>query len=151
MDDDLSLSHTRWNCKYHIVFIPKYRRKEIYGKLRSDIGQIIRQLCSYKGVEIIEAHAMSDHIHMLVRIPPKIAVSNFMGYLKGKSSLMIFERHANLKYKYGNRNFWAKGFFVSTVGLDTKKVQEYIRDQEKEDMMKDNLSNKEYKDPFKGS
>ena len=149
MDDDLSLSHTRWNCKYHIVFIPKYRRKEIYGKLRSDIGQIIRQLCSYKGVEIIEAHAMLDHIHMLVRIPPKIAVSNFMGYLKGKSSLMIFERHANLKYKYGNRNFWAKGFFVSTVGLDTKKVQEYIRDQEKEDMMQDNLSNKEYKDPFK--
>ena len=150
MDDDLSLSHTRWNCKYHIVFIPKYRRKEIYGKLRSDIGQIIRQLCSYKGVEIIEAHAMPDHIHMLVRIPPKIAVSNFMGYLKGKSSLMIFERHVNLKYKYGNRNFWAKGFFVSTVGLDTKKVQEYIRDQEKEDMMQDNLSNKEYKDPFKG-
>ena len=150
MDDNLSLSHTRWNCKYHIVFIPKYRRKEIYGKLRSDIGQIIRQLCSYKGVEIMEAHAMPDHIHMLVRIPPKIAVSNFMGYLKGKSSLMIFERHANLKYKYGNRNFWAKGFFVSTVGLDTKKVQEYIRDQEKEDMMQDSLSNKEYKDPFKG-
>ena len=150
MDDDLSLSHTRWNCKYHIVFIPKYRRKAIYGKLRSDIGQIIRQLCEYKGVEIIEAHAMPDHIHMLVRIPPKIAVSNFMGYLKGKSSLMIFERHANLKYKYGNRNFWAKGFFVSTVGLDTKKVQEYIRDQEKEDMMQDSLSNKEYKDPFKG-
>ena len=150
MDDDLSLSHTRWNCKYHIVFIPKYRRKEIYGKLRSDIGQIIRQLCSYKGVEIMEAHAMPDHIHMLVRIPPKIAVSNFMGYLKGNSSLMIFERHANLKYKYGNRNFWAKGFFVSTVGLDTKKVQEYIRDQEKEDMMQDSLSNKEYKDPFKG-
>ena len=150
MDDDLSLSHTRWNCKYHIVFIPKYRRKAIYGKLRSDIGQILRQLCSYKGVEIIEAYAMLDHIHMLVRIPPKIAVSNFMGYLKGKSSLMIFERHANLKYKYGNRNFWAKGFFVSTVGLDTKKVQEYIRDQEKEDMMHDNLSNKEYKDPFKG-
>ena len=150
MGDDLSLSHTRWNCKYHIVFIPKYRRKEIYGKLRLDIGQILRQLCTYKGVEIIEAHAMPDHIHMLVRIPPKIAVSNFMGYLKGKSSLMIFERHANLKYKYGNRNFWAKGFFVSTVGLDTKKVQEYIRDQEKEDMMQDNLSNKEYKDPFKG-
>ena len=150
MDDDVSLSHTRWKCKYHIVFIPKYRRKEIYGKSRSDIGQILRQLCSYKGVEIIEAYAMLDHIHMLVRIPPKIAVSNFMGYLKGKSSLMIFERHANLKYKYGNRNFWAKGFFVSTVGLDTKKVQEYIRDQEKEDMMHDNLSNKEYKDPFKG-
>ena len=151
MDDDLSLSHTRWNCKYHIVFIPKYRRKEIYGKIRTDIGQIIRQLCAYKDVEIIEAHAMPDHIHMLVRIPPKIAVSDFMGYLKGKSSLMIFERHANLKYKYGNRNFWAKGFYVSTVGLDTKKVQEYIRDQEKEDMIQDNLSSKEYKDPFKGS
>ena len=150
MDDDLSLSHTRWNCKYHIVFIPKYRRKTIYGKLRSDIGQIIRQLCEYKGVEIMEAHAMPDHIHMLVRIPPKLAVSNFMGYLKGKSSLMIFERHSNLKYKYGNRNFWAKGFFVSTVGLDTKKVQEYIRDQENEYMMHDNLSSKEYKDPFKG-
>ena len=151
MDDDLSLSHTRWNCKYHIVFIPKYRRKEIYGKIRTDIGQIIRQLCAYKDVEIIEAHAMPDHIHMLVRIPPKIAISNFMGYLKGKSSLMIFERHATLKYKYGNRNFWAKGFYVSTVGLDTKKVQEYIRDQEKEDMIQDNLSSKEYKDPFKGS
>lgn len=151
MDDDLSLSHTRWNCKYHIVFIPKYRRKEIYGKISTDIGQIIRQLCAYKDVEIIEAHAMPDHIHMLVRIPPKIAVSNFMGYLKGKSSLMIFERHANLKYKYGNRNFWAKGFYVSTVGLDAKKVQEYIRDQEKEDMIQDNLSSKEYKDPFKCS
>jgi len=151
MDDDLSLSHTRWNCKYHIVFIPKYRRKEIYGKIRTDIGQIIRQLCAYKDVEIIEVHAMPDHIHMLVRIPPKIAVSNFMGYLKGKSSLMIFERHSNLKYKYGNRNFWAKGFYVSTVGLDTKKVQEYIRDQEKEDMIQDNMTSKEYKDPFKGS
>ena len=104
-NDDSSLSHTRWNCKYYIVFIPKYRRKEIYGKIRIDIGRIIRQLCEYKDVEIVEAHAMSDHIHMLVRIPPKISVSGFMGYLKGKSSLMIFERHANLKYKYGNRNF----------------------------------------------
>ena len=149
-NDDSSLSHTRWICKYHIVFIPKYRRKEIYGKLRSDIGKIIRQLCEYKGVEIVEAHACSDHIHMLVKIPPKIAVSNFMGYLKGKSSLMIFEKHANLKYKYGNRNFWAKGYFVSTVGLNTETVKEYIRNQEKEDMMEDNLSTKEYKDPFKG-
>ena len=111
-NDDSSLSHTRWNCKYHIVFIPKYRRKEIYGKLRSDIGKILRTLCEYKEVEIIEAHAMKDHIHMLVMIPPKLAVSSFMGYLKGKSSLMIFERHANLKYKYGNRNFLAKGIFV---------------------------------------
>lgn len=149
-NDDSSLSHTRWNCKYHVVFIPKYRRKEIYGKLRMDIGRIIRQLCEYKGVEIVEAHACSDHIHMLVRIPPKIAVSNFMGYLKGKSSLMIFERHANLKYKYGNRNFWAKGYFVSTVGLNAETVKEYIKNQEKEDMMEDNLSTKEYKDPFKG-
>ena len=149
-NDDSSLSHTRWNCKYHVVFIPKYRRKEIYGKIRADIGRIIRQLCEYKGVEIVEAHACSDHIHMLVKIPPKIAVSNFMGYLKGKSSLMIFEWHANLKYKYGNRNFWAKGYFVSTVGLNAETVKEYIKNQEKEDMMEDNLSTKEYKDPFKG-
>ena len=126
-NDDSSLSHTRWNCKYHIVFIPKYRRKEIYGKLRSDIGKILRTLCEYKEVEIIEAHAMKDHIHMLVMIPPKLAVSSFMGYLKGKSSLMIFERHANLKYKYGNRNFWAKGYFVSTVGLKDEVVREYIK------------------------
>ena len=149
-NDDSSLSHTRWNCKYHVVFIPKYRRKEIYGKIRADIGRIIRQLCEYKGVEIVEAHECSDHIHMLVKIPPKIAVSNFMGYLKGKSSLMIFGRHANLKYKYGNRNFWVKGYFVSTVGLNAEIVKEYIKNQEKEDMMEDNLSTKEYKDPFKG-
>ena len=149
-NDDSSLSHTRWNCKYHIVFIPKYRRKEIYGKLRADIGQILRQLCEYKGVEIVEAHAMCDHIHMLVKIPPKLAVSSFMGYLKGKSSLMIFERHANLKYKYGNRNFWAKGYYVSTVGLNTEVVKEYIKNQEFEDMKEDQLSTKEYKDPFKG-
>ena len=149
-DDISSLSHTKWNCQYHIVFTPKYRRKAIYAKLRSDIGKYLRRLCEYKGVEIIEAHACSDHIHMLVKIPPKIAVSNFMGYLKGKSSLMIFEKHANLKYKYGNRNFWAKGYFVSTVGLNTETVKEYIRNQEKEDMMQDNLSTKEYKDPFKG-
>jgi len=139
----------RWNCKYHIVFIPKYRRKEIYGQLRSDIGQILRQLCQYKEVEIIEAHAMSDHIHMLVAIPPKLAVSTFMGYLKGKSSLQIFERHANLKYKYGNRNFWAKGYFVSTVGLNDEVVKEYIRNQENEDMMEDRINLKEYQDPFK--
>lgn len=132
------------------MFIPKYRRKAIYGKLRADIGQIIRQLCEYKGVEILEAHAMSDHIHMLVTIPPKLAVSNFMGYLKGKSTLMIFERHANLKYKFGNRNFWAKGYYVSTVGLNKEKVAEYIRNQEQEDMMHDKMTSKEYQDPFKG-
>ena len=148
--DDSSLSHTKWNCKYHIVFIPKYRRKAIYGKLRADIGQILRQLCNYKNVEIMEAHAMPEHIHMLLKIPPKISVSGFMGYLKGKSALMIFERHANLKYRYGNRHFWAKGFFVSTVGLNTKVVEDYIRNQEKEDMVQDNLSTKEHVDPFKG-
>ena len=150
MNDDSSLSHTRWNCKCHIVFVPKYRRKVIYGKLRKDIGTIIRQLCAYKDVEIIEGHAMPDHIHILVKIPPKISVSSFMGYLKGKSSLMIFERFANLEYKFGNKVFWTKGYYVSTVGLDTKKVQEYIRDQEKEDLMTDTMSTKEYVDPFKG-
>ncbi len=147
-NDDSSLSHTRWNCKYHIVFISKYKRKAIYGKLRVDIGGILRQLCTYKSVEILEAHAMKDHIHML-KISPKLAVSSFMGYLKEKSSLMIFERHENLKYKYGNRNFWAKGYYVSTVGLNTKVVEEYIRNQEKEDMISDSLSKKEYVDSFK--
>ncbi len=151
MNDDSSLSHTRWNCKYHIVFVPKYRRKVIYGKLRAEIEPILRQLCMYKNVEIIEAHAMKDHIHMLVKIPPKLSVSSFMGYLKGKSSLMIFERYANLKYKFGNRVFWSKGYYVSTVGLDTKTVEQYIRDQEKEDQITDSLTSKEYKDPFKGS
>ena len=144
-----SLSHTKWNCKYHIVFCPKYRRQVIYGQLRAEIGKILRQLCAYKGVEIIEAEACRDHIHMLVAIPPKLSVSSFMGYLKGKSSLMIFERHANLKYKYGNRNFWAKGYFVSTVGLKDEVVREYIRNQELEDMKEDNLSLKEYQVPFK--
>ena len=112
--DEKSLSHTSWNCKYHIVLVPKYRRKVIYGKLRKDIGKILRTLCDYKHVEIIEAHAMPDHIHMLVSIPPKLAVADFMGYLKGKSTRMIFERHANLKYKYGRRVFWAKGYYVNS-------------------------------------
>ena len=133
--DDSSLSHTKWNGKYHIIFIPKYRRKAIYGKLRADIGQILRLLCDYQNVGIIEAYAMPDPIHMLLKILPKISVSGFMGYLKGKSALMIFERHANLKYRYGNRHFWAKGFFVSTVGLNIKVVEDYIRNQEKEDMV----------------
>ena len=150
MDDDNSLSHTRWNCKYHIVFIPKYRRKAIYGTLRKDIGIILRQLCEYKEVEIVEGSMCIDHVHMCIRIPPKLAVSSFMGYLKGKSSLQIFERHANLKYKYGNRTFWAKGFFVSTVGLDAEKVKRYIREQEDADLMLDKASTKEYTDPFKG-
>ena len=150
MNDMNSLSHTRWNCKYHIVFAPKYRRKVIYNQYKEDIRDIIKILCKYKGVEIIEGHLMPDHIHMLVSIPPKYSISQFMGYLKGKSSLMIFERFANLKYKFGNKVFWTKGYYVSTVGLDTKKVQEYIRDQEKEDLMTDSMSTKEYVDPFKG-
>ena len=147
--DESSLSHTRWDCKYHIVFAPKYRRKVIYGKLKKDIGMILRELCERKEVEIVEANACADHIHMLVRIPPKLAVSTFMGYLKGKSTLMIFERHANMKYRYGNRTFWCKGYYVSTVGLNKEKIQRYIQDQQNEDMMKDQISKKEYVDPFK--
>lgn len=149
--DESSLSHTKWECKYHIVFAPKFRRKEIYGKLKTDIGQILRQLCRQKEVEVIEAHACVDHIHMLVSIPPKLSVSCFMGYLKGKSSLMIFERHANLKYRYGNRHFWCKGYYVSTVGRNKTVIENYIREQEKEDMMNDQISIKEYIDPFKGN
>ena len=121
-----SLAHTRWNCKYHIVFAPKFRRQEIYGSLKQEIGLIIRELCARKEVVILEAEACKDHIHLLVSIPPKVSVSSFMGYLKGKSSLKIFERHANLKYKYGNRVFWAKGYFVSTVGKNKKMITEYI-------------------------
>ena len=148
--DENSLSHTRWNCKYHIVFIPKYRRKAIYGTIRQDVGQILRQLCLYKNVEIIEAHACIDHIHILVSIPPKISVASFMAYLKGKSSLMIYDRHANLKYKHGSRHFWAKGYYVSTVGLNKNTIAKYIREQEDEDKMSDSMTTKEYEDPFKG-
>jgi len=148
--DESQLSHTKWNCMYHIVFIPKYRRKAIYGKLRRDIGIYLRRLCEYKSVEIVEAHACIDHIHMLVKIPPKLSVSQFMGYLKGKSSLMIFENHANLKYKYGQKSFWARGYYVSTVGLNKQVIAKYIREQETEDMIQDKRSIKEYEDPFKG-
>ena len=140
MDDIQSLSHTKWRCQYHIVFAPKYRRKEIYGKLKADIGQIIRKLCEQKGVELIEAEACPDHIHMLVSIPPKYSVSQFMGYLKGKSSLMIFDRHANLKYKYGNRQFWCKGYYVDTVGKNAKKIEEYIKHQLDEDKAGEQLT-----------
>ncbi|WP_231039865.1 IS200/IS605 family transposase [Proteus alimentorum] len=126
-----SSAHTKWLCKYPIVFSPKYRWKVIFNKIRSSIGEILRDLCKYKGVEIIERHLMPDHVHMLVSIPPKICVSSFMGYLKGKSSLMIFDRHANLKYKFGNRKFWAEGFYVTTVGLNEATIQKYIREQEK--------------------
>ena len=149
-DDTSSLSHTTWECKYHIVFAPKFRRRAIYGKIKRDIGIIIRSLCERKGVELIEAEACPDHIHMLVSIPPKMSVSSFMGYLKGKSALMIFDRHANLKYKFGNRHFWSEGYYVSTVGLNEATIRKYIEDQEKYDIMKDKLSVKEYEDPFKG-
>ena len=149
-DDISSLSHTKWNCQYHIIFAPKYRRKAIYGKLRRDIGRYLRKLCSYKGVEIVEANACPDHIHMLLKIPPKIAISSFMGYLKGKCSMMIFEEHANLKYKYGNRHFWAEGYYVSTVGLNKQTIKKYIKEQDYEDQLRDKRSIKEYQDPFQG-
>ncbi len=148
--DTNSLAHTQWECKYHIVFAPKYRRQIIYGKIKQDIGQMIRKLCEYKGVEIIEAEACKDHIHMLVSIPPKYSVSQFMGYLKGKSSLMIFEKYANLKYKYGNRHFWCRGYYVSTVGKNKKAIAQYIRNQLQEDYADDQMSIKEYVDPFTG-
>ena len=148
--DTNSLAHTQWECKYHIVFAPKYRRQIIYGKIKQDIGQMIRKLCEYKGVEIIEAEACKDHIHMLVAIPPKYSVSQFMGYLKGKSSLMIFEKYANLKYKYGNRHFQCRGYYVSTVGKNKKAIAEYIRNQLQEDYTDDQMSIKEYVDPFTG-
>lgn len=144
-----SLAHTKWMCKYHIVFCPKYRRKAIYNQYREDLGQIFRQLCQWKGVEIIEGHLMPDHVHILVSIPPKIAVSSFMGYLKGKSSLLMFDKHANLKYKFGNRKFWAEGYYVSTVGLNEATIAKYIREQEAHDIALDKLSVKEYEDPFK--
>jgi putative transposase len=147
-NDDKSLAHTRWNYKYHLVFTLKYRRKVIYGQLRQDIGKILRKLCEIKEVEIIEAHAMPDHIHMLVRIPPKLSVSGFMGFLKGRSAGIIHERHANLKYNYGNRSFWSKGYYVSTVGLNQKTIAKYIREQEAEDRVRDSISKREYKDPF---
>ena len=146
-----SLAHTKWMCKYHIVFTPKYRRKVIYNQLRNDIREIIIRLCQYKGVEIIEGHLMSDHVHMLVMIPPKLSVSSFMGYLKGKSALMIFDRHANLKYKYGNRHFWCRGYYVDTVGKYEGTIKEYIKNQLQEDIMVEQLNLKEYIDPFTGS
>ena len=145
-----SLAHTKWECKYHIVFAPKYRRQIIYGKIKADIGQMLRKLCEYKGIEIIEAEACKDHIHMLVSIPPKYSVAQIMGYLKGKSSLMIFEKYANLKYKYGNRHFWCRGYYVSTVGANKKAIQEYIKNQLQEDYSDDQMSIKEYVDPFTG-
>ena len=149
-DDINSLSHSKWNCKYHIVFAPKYRRMVIYRQIKMDVGRILRKLCEQKGVEIIEAEVCPDHIHMLLSIPPKYSVSQIMGYLKGKSSLMIFDRHANLKYKYGNRHFWCRGYYVDTVGKNKKKIEEYIRNQLKEDYEEDQMKLIEYVDPFTG-
>ena len=145
-----SSAHSKYRCQYHIVFAPKYRRKEIDEKLRKDIGEILRKLCEQKDVEILEAHACVDHIHMLVSIPPHISIAQFMGYLKGKSSLMIFDRHANLKYKYGSRHFWCRGYYVDTVGRNKKIIAEYIRDQLEEDYALDQVTLKEYMDPFTG-
>ena len=149
LDTD-SLAHTKWNCKYHVVFAPKFRRKVIYGKIKEDIGKMLRKLCEYKEVEILEAEACPDHIHMLITIPPKYSVSQIMGYLKGKSSLMIYEKYANLKYKYGNRHFWCRGYYVDTVGKNKKAIAEYIRNQLKEDYEADQMSLIEYVDPFTG-
>ena len=151
MNDNRSLAHTKWNCKYHVVFAPKYRRKVFYGEKKAEIGKILRELCSWKGVNIIEAEVCPDHIHMLIEIPPKIAVSSFMGFLKGKSSLIIHERYANLKYKHGNRSFWCRGYYVDTAGKNTKKIAEYIRNQLEEDKLHDQMTLREYEDPFKGS
>ena len=144
-------AHSTWRCRYHIVFAPKFRRKVIYGALKADIGRILRKLCEEKKVEIIEAEACADHIHMLVSIPPHLSVAQFMGYLKGKSTLMIFDRHANLKYKYGSRHFWCRGYYVNTVGKNKTVIEEYIRNQLVEDEMMDQMTMKEYVDPFTGS
>lgn len=148
--DNKSISHTRWKCQYHIVFIPKYRKKTLYGKVKEDIREIIKTLCKYKDVEIIAGAVCVDHIHLSVAIPPKLSISSFMGYLKGKSSLMIFDRHANLKYKYGNRHFWCRGYYVDTVGKNKKAIEEYIRNQLTEDIANDQITLKEYIDPFTG-
>lgn len=149
MNDIHSLSHSKWNCKYHIVFAPKYRRKVFYGTKRLEIGQILRQLCNWYGVKLLEAEACPDHIHMLVEIPPKHSVSSFMGYLKGKSSIMIYNKWGNMKYKYRNRSFWCRGYYVDTVGKNTKAITEYIRHQLEEDRMAGQLTLDD-SDPFNG-
>ena len=149
--DKKSLAHTKWNCKYHIVFAPKYRRKILYGELKSEIGKILRELCEWKQVNILEAELCPDHVHMLVEIPPKTSVSGFVGYLKGKSSLIIHKRHGNLKYKYGTRSFWCRGYYVDTAGKNTKRIAEYIQNQLKKDRVSDQIALIEYKDPFTGN
>ena len=146
-----STAHSKYRCQYHVVFAPKYRRQVVYGEIKKDIGEILRKLCDQKEVEILEAEACKDHIHMLVSIPPQISIAHFMGYLKGKSSLMIFDRHANLRYKYGSRHFWCRGYYVDTVGRTKKAIAEYIRNQLEEDLANDQMSLKEFYDPFTGS
>ena len=150
MNDTHSLSHTKWNCKYHVVFAPKYRRKALYGEKRLEVGAILRELCKWKGVNIIEAEVCIDHIHMLLEIPPKMSVSSFMGFLKGKSSLMIYEKYGNMKFKYRNREFWCRGYYVDTTGKNTKKIAEYISKQLKEDQLGSQLTMEDI-DPFTGS
>ena len=149
-NDVNSLAHSKWRCQYHIVFAPKYRRQEIYGQIKADVGKILRRLCEMKGIESIEAELCPDHVHMLISIPPKYSVAQVVGYLKGKSALMIFDRYANLKYKYGNRHFWCRGYFVDTVGRNRTAVAEYIRNQLEEDYAADQISIKEFTDPFTG-
>ena len=139
-NDIHSLSHTKWNCKYHIVFAPKYRRKVFYGEKRAEIGKILRELCNWKKVNIINAEVCPDHVHMLVEIPPKYSVSSFMGFLKGKSSIMIYEKWGNMKYKYRNREFWCRGYYVDTVGKNTKAIDAYISNQLKEDRLNGQLT-----------
>ena len=151
MDDVKSLTHTKWNCKYHVVFAPKYRRKVFYEEKRIEIGAILRELCRWKGVEIIEAEVCPDHIHMLVMIPPKMSVSGFMGFLKGKSSLMIYQRWGSMKFKYRNRQFWCRGYYVDTVGKNTKAIKEYIATQLKKDKEMSQMSIDDLADPFTGS
>ena len=150
MNDIHSLSHTKWNCKYHIVFAPKYRRKVFYGEKRLEIGAILRELCKWKGVNIIEAEVCPDHVHMLLEIPPKMSISSFMGFLKGKSSLMIYEKWGNLKFKYRNREFWCRGYYVDTAGKNAIKIKEYIKNQLKEDELGEQLTFSNA-DPFMGS
>ena len=149
MKDTNSLAHTTWNCKYHVVFAPKYRRQVVYGKYRRDIGAILRSLCEWKGVNIVEAELCPDHIHMLVEVPPKTSISSFMGYLKGKSSLLIYQKFANMKFKYRNREFWCRGYYVDTVGKNTERIKEYIANQLKEDKLAEQMTITELIDPFK--
>lgn len=151
MNDNRSLAHTKWNCKYHIVFAPKYRRKIFYEEKRAEIGKVLRELCGWKGVTLLEGEVCPDYVHILVEIPPKMSVASFMGFLKGKSSLIIHERHANLKYKHGNRSFWCRGYYVDTVGKNAKRITEYIQNQLEEDKLEDQLTFREYQDPFEGS